>query len=250
MKNTLSGRMRTKYFTLIELLVVIAIIAILAAMLLPALSAARERARSANCISKLKQIGLATHLYADDNDSYVIAYNGLIRSNCSCGKCIWANGNNYTGNASAGATSAPAMLMYGEYFSNAGVSNKDVENIYHCPSDSVHCKRTNKISYYYCIVGRGSDVITGVNSKKWPLCSRLVIARDNPSCTYFYDAADFGVADPVMNHPGGINTLRLGGHVESVRVPEDKVSANGAEAIVINYFEADISDNYALTLAN
>ena len=56
-----------KQFTLIELLVVIAIIAILAAMLLPALSAARERARSANCISNLKNLGLACRMYADDN---------------------------------------------------------------------------------------------------------------------------------------------------------------------------------------
>ncbi len=61
---------RKKGFTLIELLVVISIIAVLAAILMPALGRAREMAKSSACVSNLHNIGLTLHMYTADNRGY------------------------------------------------------------------------------------------------------------------------------------------------------------------------------------
>ena len=78
------GGVKHACFTLIELLVVIAIIAILAAMLMPALQKSRETARRSSCLSQLKTMASATMMYADNNRDYIppgLRYNSWAASN-------------------------------------------------------------------------------------------------------------------------------------------------------------------------
>jgi prepilin-type N-terminal cleavage/methylation domain-containing protein len=91
------GRLtRRSAFTLIELLVVIAIIAILAALLLPALTAARERARRTACLGNLKQIGVALASYTADYSGYF-----------PCNPVLWQSGYDYCKRNAAGYCTLP-----------------------------------------------------------------------------------------------------------------------------------------------
>ncbi len=83
LENPAWKRRRSQGFTLIELLVVIAIIAILAALLLPALATAKEKGRRARCICNLRQIGTAMFLYGGDNED------AIIPSDAPMGHDIW-----------------------------------------------------------------------------------------------------------------------------------------------------------------
>ncbi len=236
--------MKTRIFTLIELLVVIAIIAILASMLLPALSKAREKARSIACVNQMKTVGLAVTMYADQNDDWLPFY----------GKDANANPNTfYFCDHTAGvaktfftALSNEGCLPGGPIEAGTGraAQLKRLEQLrpfFRCPSDSKNYTLNEngraQVSYRVQIWKAEAAGQVGMTAYH----ERARVGRDPAKLCIMFDLCPteyLATRGLYYNHPGNVNALTMGASVKSV--PVQRVKSESTTWKV----NMDLFDNY------
>jgi len=235
--------MRRSAFTLIELLVVIAIIAILAALLVPALARARDKALTAACLNNLKQLETCWHLYAGDNNDLLVPNNSVY-------------GQNLAIEIAKGASWCLGSARYDTTTTNVENGllfpyNRAVA-IYHCPADrsTIEDQGGNKLSqprnrsYNQSQSVNGYPEFNSFMLANIPCFKKLtqITAPNSAQCLVFIDEhedtlldAQFGMPTdhyggstkwwdmPANRHGQGANLSFADGHVEHWRWKVPKV---------------------------
>ena len=233
-------------FTLIELLVVIGIIAILAALLLPALSGAKNKAANAACLNNLNQLQVCWHLYSSDNNDVLVPNNSV----------MLAGGG---GSVALGASWCLAEPVAANVANGMLYSYNRSLGIYHCPADHSTWSDSNGVSQVRARSYNMSQSVNGFPEYDTvflfpyiPCFKKLTQIRnpDYPGCLVFVDEleetlldAQFGMPTdfydgtqtwwdlPANRHSQGANLSFADGHVEHFKWVVPKVFARWVQPV-------------------